>query len=149
MNIKEMTITILQNDPLLKVAHTLPKQGTLQISSDLLIYLDIDDRYIHALYPLIENAGVEKPAYFESGIGSHISIIYPNENVFPSLEIGKTYHFDINQFIIAETEDRFYFALTVTAPDLLQLRYDQQLDTLLNLKGYQIPLHTTIGRIIK
>jgi len=55
----------------------LPTSGNVKFTDDGLVYADIDDDYIHQIYPLIYHNGLKKPDYFDKKthcIGAHISI---------------------------------------------------------------------------
>lgn len=147
MKEKNLFITPVPNHDLIEKAKTLSKQGALKISDERLVYLDIDDHYIHQLFPLIGYIGVRKPDYFSMGIGAHISVIYPNEHTTDIHENKSTYSFEVISLFKAQTEDAIYFALKVKSPELLQLRKQYQLGPQLNLNGYSIDLHITIGKI--
>lgn len=147
MKEKNLFITPMSNHALIEKAKTFSKQGALKISDERLVYLDIDDNYIHQLFPLIGYVGVRKPDYFSMGIGAHISVIYPNEHKTDIHETENTYQFEVISLFKAQTEDALYFALKVKSPELLQLRNQYQLGPQLSLNGYTIDLHITIGKI--
>src|SRR3984957_5008356 len=68
---------------LLEVVRNLPQVGKIKIAAGYFSYLNIDDNFIHSIYPLLDYPGIVKPDYFsaETGyIGAHISITYPEEN---------------------------------------------------------------------
>ncbi|CEG58221.1 hypothetical protein [Legionella fallonii] len=140
-------ITKLNNDKLLQAARALELSGILARSTNNLIYLDIDDAYIHHLYPLLNQQQATKPNYFgPSLIGAHISVIYPEETfIFDEKDLGKKYQFKIRELVIAEINLKKYYALLVDCPDLLKLRNKHGLSEQLNFKGYWIDLHITIG----
>lgn len=145
---KKIAITQIKNEPLLEKAKQLPCHGHVKLSLGNLLYLDIDDQFIHELHPLIEQNGVEKPDYFSIGMGAHISIIYPNEQTELHFIENQFFEFKIDRFFKAETYDAVYFALTVLCPKLIQLRRAHDLEKKLNLNGFIIPMHTTIGKMI-
>jgi hypothetical protein len=147
MKEKNLFITPISNHELIEKTKTLPKQGALKISDERLVYLDIDDNYIHQLFPLIGYIGVRKPDYFSMGIGAHISVIYPNEHEAHIHETDSFYQFEVINLFKAQTEDAMYFALKVKSPELLKLRSQYQLAPQLNLNGYSVDLHITIGKI--
>lgn len=144
-----LNITSFRNKKLLEHAKTLSHQGCIKLSPEKLLYLDIDDRYIHDLCPMLDDPNIEKPDYFSMGIGSHISVIYPNEFHQSIFKVGMNTTFEINNLFRAETNEKIYFALTVNSPELLKIREMNQLDKKLNLNGYIVDMHTTIGVIRK
>jgi hypothetical protein len=79
MKIPEIKII---NTPLLIVAASqLSPAGKLAVSHNNLTYLNIDDNYIHQLFPLLKNQEIKKPDYFgDDSVGAHITVIYPEEN---------------------------------------------------------------------
>ncbi len=149
MKDNQLIITPISNQHLIEYAKMLPHQGALKLSADKLLYVDIDDRYIHKLCPLLNEPYVEKPDYFSIGIGSHISVIYPNELEVPKFNHGVLIDFEVNSLFSAETTDKIYFALTIHSPRLLEIRLKNKLPKKLNLNGYIVDLHTTIGIIRK
>lgn len=140
-------ITKLHNVPLLQAAQILEPSGVLARTKNNLIYLDIDDAYIHQLYPLLNREEAKKPNYFgPTLIGAHISVIYPEETfIFDEEDLGKKYQFQIKELVIAEINLKNYYVLLVQSPRLLVLRNKYQLPDQLNFKGYWIDLHITIG----
>jgi len=141
------SITQLKNEQLLHSGSTLKCSGILARSANNLIYLDVDDAYIHHLFPLLTQPGINKPNYFGNGMaGAHISVIYLEENrVFNPQDLGKEYLFKINELVIAEMNLKKYFVLLANCPDLVQLRAKYGLAKQLNFKGYWIDLHITIA----
>ena len=142
---KDLKIVRLENAKLLEHAMRLPQKGTIKLTRENLLYLDIDDGFIHQLCPLLTGRNIRKPDYFSMGIGSHISIIYPNEFDSPIFQLGLKVSFRVIEFFRAETEDRIYYALTVGSQALSQIRSMNRLDNKLNLNGYIVDMHTTIG----
>lgn len=149
MHENNMIVSQIINEPLITLAKQLPNEGKLTLSNDQLLYLDIDDRFIHELYQLIAEDNINKPDYFTIGIGAHISIIYPNELTAPRYELQKKYRFHIDSLFRAETHQAIYYALTIHSPELMQIRYDNNLASKLNLNGYIVDMHSTIGKITK
>lgn len=144
---KKITITQIKNEKLLETAKLLPCQGSIKLSPGKLLYLNIDDQFIHELHPLIEQQNVEKPDYFSMGIGAHISIIYPNEQNELNFIENQPVEFKIGHFFKAKTHYATYFALTVFSPELLKIRRAHHLEKRLNLNGFIVPMHITIGKI--
>ncbi len=149
MSKNKLTISAIPNPELIDAAKSLPNQGILKISEERLVYLDIDDNYIHHLFPFIEYPCVTKPDYFSTGIGAHISVIYPNECNYALIERDVMFRFEVHHLFMAKTVDAIYFALTVKAPELLQIRRKNNLSNKLNLNGYNVDMHITIGKVEK
>lgn len=64
-----------------KATSKFPSTGKIAVSNNNLTYLDIDDEYVHQLFPLLKNFNIKKPDYFgEDSEGAHITVIYPEEN---------------------------------------------------------------------
>ena len=133
---------------LINAAAQLPLQGKLSISTNNLVYLDIENDYIHHLYPLLGLPQVVLPNYFnQDGIGAHISVIYPEELHSVSIqELGNTYQFSVKELVSAQFEHKTYYVLLVKSAALLQLRQCYHFTDYLNFKGYKIDLHITIGK---
>lgn len=133
--------------------------GTLQKSSDGLVYLKISDRYIDDLYPLLqstlpdsERSALCKPPYAgKGGVGAHISVIYPAELPTPITsfpEKGRKECFSLSGIAYVEPEQgpfqRVYYVRAISS-DLGSLR-----------KNYSLPpqyknhdFHITIGVIYR
>lgn len=149
MKENELIIRPIDNPNLLQHARILPNTGVLKLSSKKLLYLDIDDRFVHNLCPLLNNAKIAEPDYFSTGIGAHISVIYPNEIENPNFEFGALATFEIDSLFSAETKDKIYFIVTINSTDLLQIRISNKLAKKLNLNGLIVDMHTTLGVIKK
>lgn len=132
---------------LISAASRFKLSGKLTKSENNLIYLDIDDAYVHELFPLLKNKQVEKPDYFKKGsAGAHITIIYPEENKKINEEdLNKKHNFLIENIVTAEIGPKTYYVLLVESSSLLQLRRKYDLSDLLCFKGYSIGFHITIG----
>lgn len=124
----------------------LSNRGKLAVSDEI-VFLDIDDEYIHRLFPLLKKLNVQKPDYFGEGlIGAHITVIYPEENVqIDRNEMGKEHHFSIKGVFSADINLKRYYVLMVKAPTLLELRTRYGLGDKLLFKDYLIDFHVTIG----
>jgi hypothetical protein len=141
-------ITLLNIPEIINAAKHLCLKGTTRISQDNLFYLDIDDEYIHQLFPLLNDNQVKKPDYFgEKSAGAHITIIYPEEGkiIYKEKDLAKEHHFLIKNMAIAEIGHKTYYVLLVDSSSLLQLRRQFQLPDLLCFKDYFIGFHITIG----
>ncbi len=137
----------LSNPELIAAATQFATNGKLAISANNLVYLDIDDAYIHRLFPLLQNQQIKKPDYFSKGsAGAHITVIYPEENKNINVkELGQEYSFAIKEMVAAEIGVKTYYVLLVKSPSLLQLRRKYKLPDALCFKGYAIDFHITIG----
>lgn len=124
----------------------LSNRGKLAVSDEI-VFLDIDDEYIHRLFPLLKKLNVQKPDYFGEGlIGAHITVIYPEENVqIDRNEMGKEHHFSIKGVFSADINLKRYYVLMIKAPTLLELRRRYGLGDKLLFKDYLIDFHITIG----
>lgn len=112
-------------------------------------YLNIDDRYIDHIYPMLAQYGrVDKPDYFSmpDGIGAHISVIYPEEmvRVLPS-SVGQKYTFSVCGLFKAQYEGKVYFALSITSPSLSAFRQLHYLTPRPIWKRQEVMFHITIG----
>jgi hypothetical protein len=132
---------------LMNAASHLALDGKLTISDNNLVYLDVDDAYIHRLYPLLQNQQIKKPDYFgEKSAGAHISVIYPEENKkINKSDLGQRHSFIIKDIIAAQIGLKTYNVLLVESASLLQLRRQYALPDMLCFKGYSIGFHITIG----
>jgi len=132
---------------LLNAASYLPSKGKLAISDNNLVYLDIDDSYIHQLFPLLENQQLKKPDYFgEKSAGAHITVIYPEEGkIINSEDLNQEHSFIIKDIVTAGISVKIYYVLLVESPSLLKLRRQYGLSDMLCFKGYSIGFHITIG----
>lgn len=136
------------NIPLLiNAASHLNTKGKLAISNRGLVYLDIDDAYIHELFPFFQNEKIKKPDYFGIGMaGAHITVIYPEENIKINVEeLGSSHDFTIKNLVSAVIDLKTYYILLVESSSLLQLRRKYGLLDRLCFKGYLIGFHITIG----
>lgn len=144
---KTPIIKILNIPELISAASRFKLDGKLAISNNNLVYLDIDDAYIHQLFPLLQNQHIKKPNYFgEKSAGAHITVIYPEENKkIHKNDLGKKHDFVINDIVTAQLGMKIYYVLLAESPSLLQLRRRCGLSDMLCFKGYSIGFHITIG----
>ena len=144
---KRPEITPLDFPEIKTLTTHLPLFGRLAITRNSLVHLDIDDHYIHHLFPVLQPLNAQKPNYFnDEGIGAHISVIYPEEKIsFDLDDLHQTHYFEVRELVKAEINQKIYFALLVKSHSLQQLRDKYNLPNLLNFKGYSIPFHITIG----
>ena len=144
---KQLYLFESDNPEIIKASQHLSSTGNTQISDNNLFYLDINDAYIHQLFPLIRDAGIKKSEYFgEKSAGAHITVAYPEEGKKINEEdLAQEYSFIIKKFVAAEIGQKKYYVLLVESSSLLQLRKKYNLPDLLNFKGYSIGFHITIG----
>src|ERR1700761_8265717 len=103
---------ILQlNDSLSK----LPKTGLLKRNALGLTYLDIDDNYIHQIFPLIKDNEIMKPEYFgDDLVGAHISVIYPSEETLcHAAALNQQHLFSVSGLYSGIIENKKYYFLKV------------------------------------
>lgn len=147
--INRLKLMNLNIPELISQARHFPNSGELCLSPDGLLYLDIDDRYIHELYPLLKNYSpiINKPNYFgQKTAGAHISVIYPEENTaVATQELGVRHTFEIQEVFAVQLDNKCYYGLTVNVPSLIYLRQKYDLEPQLLFKNHWIELHITIG----
>lgn len=143
-----LIIQKIDNPELIKAAKSLSNTGIVQQDGNY-TYLKISDDFIHKLHPLIRNnKHLQKPNYFSEkcSIGTHITIIYPNEDiVINNQDVSILHSFEIDELIKTRIENKEYYALTVSSPSLDLLRKKYRLPSELNFKGYNIGFHITIA----
>lgn len=131
------------------VIEKLPTQGRLALSSQGLVYLDIDDGYIHEVWPLLKQSSIQKPDYFDARtdfMGAHVSVFYPDENVIlRQSDLDKVHDFEIKGACWAVVFDKRYYVLLVEAPSLLGLRLSYGKKPQLTFKSFLIDFHITFG----
>ena len=129
-----------------ETAEKLAPTGQLR-QVDGLVYLNIDNDYIHRLFPLIENTQFLKPDYFSPNkIGAHVSVIYPEENILcGSDDLDRVHGFKIKNVCSATLNERNYFILTVASESLFHIREKYELPKMPIFKGYSVDFHITIG----
>lgn len=144
---KTPKMTKLDFPAIISAASKLRSIGKLAVTGTNLTYLDIDDEYIHHLFPLLQKPNIKKPDYFGDGsVGAHISVIYPDENkIISKKDSGQEHHFKIKDLVMAEIGRKKYYVLLVESPSLLHLRSRCILPDMLCFKGYSIGFHITIA----
>lgn len=146
---KNLPTHSLEIDGLADILAKLPTIGHIAKAKSGLIYLNVDDRYIHDVFPLLSYTKAQKPNYFDydtDAIGAHISIVYPEENfLFHALDEGGRHSFSVEGLVYTELLNHRYFALKIQAPTLIVLRQRAGLRKKLCFKNYSIDLHMTIG----
>jgi hypothetical protein len=141
------SIIKLNNPEIICTASHLATFGKLTISNNKLVYLDIDDAYIHRLFPLLDDEQINKPDYFkQDSVGAHVSVVYPEEHpLLDKRDFGKEYHFKIKELVIAEINQKNYYILLLDSPMLSQLRIKYGLSEKLHFKNHLIDFHITIA----
>ena len=144
---KQLYLFEVDDLEIINASQHLSLTGNTQISDNNLFYLDIDDAYIHQLFPLIRNDDIKKPEYFgEKSAGAHITVAYPEEGKkINEQDLAQKHNFIIKKFVAAEIDQKKYYVLLVESSSLLQLRKKYNLPDLLSFKGYSIGFHITIG----
>lgn len=140
--------TINLNLPkILDATSHLAADGKLAISNNNLVYLDINDTYIHQLFPMLKDPQIKKPDYFgEKSAGAHITVIYPEENKkIKNEDLHQQHTFIVKDIVSAQIGAKTYYILLVESPSLLALRRRYGLSDKLCFKGYAIDFHITIG----
>ena len=140
--------TELSDQSVIDMTETFDGEGYIHQRGDY-CYLDIDDRYIHKIHPMLAQYGcVEKPDYFSvsDGIGAHISVIYPEEmvKVLPS-SVGQKHVFSVCALVKVQYGLKEYFVISVTSPSLSAFRQIHYLSPRPIWKGQEIVFHITIG----
>lgn len=134
-----------ENEVAMEYALNLPQEGILHIKEGYL-YLKVDDRYIHHLFPLLEQSELEIPDYFRSpsAPGAHISVIYETERqqLPPQIpEVGQTFDFYIKDFYSIFLRDHEeIIVLVVESPMLEDFRVKYGLSEKLLGHEYHITL---------
>jgi len=151
MKHKQLKFEKLTIPDLLDAALVLPTAGSLAISLNNLVYLNVDDNYIHQLYPFLKifHDEIEKPDYFGPDlIGAHISVIYPEENPIYNNnddDVGQVHHFQVTGLYTAKLGLKKYYVLGIEAPSLLLFRRQRGLCEKLHFKDHSIGFHITLG----
>jgi hypothetical protein len=145
---ERFVFTELSDQSVIEIAASFNAEGIMQQRGDY-CYLNIDDCYIHQLYPLLAHyERVEKPDYFNepNPIGAHISVIYPEEmvRVLPS-QMDEKHRFSVSGLIKAQYGTKDYFLLSVVAPSLSVFRQLQYLSPRPIWKRQDIMFHIYCG----
>ncbi len=122
--------------------------GTLKQSGKF-TYVDVEDRYIHELLPLIVSEGFDIPPYFgrPDSAGAHITVIYPGEAIKYGVgrieECGEKVTFSLKQCEVVKPKNwkemEELYLIVVEAPELDKIRQKYALPS----KRY--PFHITVG----
>lgn len=126
----------------------LPQHGILRKDAQGMVYVNINNNYIHRLIQFIQDEGFEVPPYFGKGKhGAHITVMPMDETLYYAVgeikECGKAIQFEPKECQIIHPEawepGEFAFLITVEAPalDLLREKY--------HLPQKKHDFHITIG----
>ena len=147
---KQLVFSSIKVSGLSKILTCLPTKGFVKQATNGFLYLDIDDDYIHNVFPLLKQIDIQKPDYFSATtdfIGAHISIIYPDELAkIASNFVGGQYSFNVVDLFSADFLNTRYFALKVQAPELLAIRERYGLPPQLQIYDYYVDFHITIAK---
>jgi len=126
----------------------LPKHGTLLQDEKGMVYISIDNNYIHKLIEFIREEGFEIPPYFGTGLhGAHITVVTVEEaalhTVGTILEHGQRVRFEPKECQVvhppAWAEGDLAYLITIEAPFLDELRQKY------GLPKSRYDFHITIG----
>lgn len=120
----------------------LPMHGKLVQRNNGYVYLKVDDRYIHDLFPMLHAEGFHEPPYFrrDDAPGAHISVFYENEHIAPD-EIGDEFNFALDEIVMVQLKKNLsYIVLRVNSPELEKLRVKYGLSKKLNNVEFHISI---------
>jgi hypothetical protein len=122
----------------------LPQTGILKENNDGFVYLKVDDNYIHRLFPLLHLENYEEPPFFrrKDSPGAHISVFYTYEtdHIGKIKELGQQFSFEIGHFKFVTSGPNKYLILTVSSPQLEELRRKYGFKPLLNGHDFHISI---------
>ena len=144
---ENLITSYLERPDLIKEANLLPCYGVLKKTLSNYLYLDIDDRFIDQIFPLLGKPELTKPDYFTDYIGAHISVVYPDESIAikDKINLFETHYFKVEGIFYAKIANKTYYALSVNAPSLSLIRKQMSLQIKPCFKGYMIDFHITIA----
>lgn len=127
---------------------TLNHVGVVKQTTTGYVYLDITNQYFDELYPLLPDPK-HPPTHYNTlnDIGSHISIIYEDEQPILKPIVEKTLEFNIEGLFEVEVLKQRYIVLLVDAPALEHLRAQQGLPPFPVYRGTTIHFHITLARL--
>ena len=126
----------------------LPKHGILRKDEQGLVYVKIDNNYIHQIVEFIKHEGFVPPPYFGEGKhGAHITVMTPEETLYYALgdikECGRLIKFEPKNCQIVYPEawgpGQQACLITVEAPALHHIREKYKIPQ----KKYEF--HITVG----
>lgn len=103
-------MTPLKLPKVIDAARRLTSKGNTQTTENNLFCLNINDDYIHQLFPLLKDERIKKPNYFgEKSGGAHITIIYSDENKNIHVQdLQQEHSFFIKDIVTAEISQKTY-----------------------------------------
>jgi len=130
------------NEAALTLANHLAHRGELR-ERDGFVYIKVDDRFIHDIFPLLTQPQIKKPAYFRraDAPGAHISVFYETESkkIGSVAEIGMIFNFEVIELrSVAIQKGKDVFLIAVKAPELEALRRKYGLQPLLQGHDFHI-----------
>jgi len=149
-SISQLILTPIDQPELITAAiQDISLQGILNQTKAGYVYLKVDDRFIHTLFPLLQTTQKKLPPYFEKpyNIGAHISVIYKEEikNLQPIAEIGSTFHFNILELCEIKMNEKIFFALIIEAHELITIRKKYGFSEKPVYHGIPVDYHITIA----
>jgi hypothetical protein len=129
------------------LAH-LPKRGTLRKDERGMVYVKVDNNYIHKLIDFIKQEGFDTPPYFGEGLhGAHITVMTPEELLYYAVsdlkECGQVVRFEPKECKIVHPETwkpgELAYLITIEAPLLHKLRKKY------GMPERQYDFHITVG----
>lgn len=125
----------------------LNQNGVLKSGPKGLIYMKVDDNYIHHLFSILEPAVYVAPPYFRrsDAIGAHIPVFYADEvkkieQLGEMKELGSTYSFKIRKLAILSDKNHDYIVLQIESSELEALRKKYQVSPLLRGHDFQLTI---------
>jgi hypothetical protein len=123
---------------LYKAQFELDPSGTLKQTPEGLVYLQISNEYIHALYPFFYSEGAQQPPY-----AAHIPVISEEEHASMSApvgELGERFTFTVKacQKLSPQSAQETLWMLTVESPRLHLLRERHGLSSKLHSKDFAL-----------
>jgi hypothetical protein len=144
-----LILTPIQEPKLMAITANIPSQGMLHQTETGYVYLKVDDRFIHRIFPLLKTTQKKLPPYFAEpyNIGAHISVIYKEEikKLQPIAEIGSTFHFNILELCEIKINEKVFFALTIQADGFITLRKKYGFSEKPVYHGIPVDYHITIA----
>ncbi len=128
----------------------LPLQGILKQTRSRYTYLQVDDRFIYDLFPLLIAPNKQMPLYFTQAynhVGAHITVINEEEYVLDTVdELGKQFSFIITGLHHAALELTSYFILSIESLELVKIRNQYGLSDIPIYRGIPVEFHITIAK---
>lgn len=123
-------------------AQELPNSGVIQKGKGDFYYVKVSNAFIHELFSYQNLKEFKKPPYFrrKGSPGAHISLMYEYEakSLQGAMPIGKQIQFKVINDKIVEAGNKYYYVLTVEAPELEAIRMNLGLSKWLNHHAFHI-----------